>query len=232
MKSESTDFSEIIRQAERAIGHLEVTKMLGISKRTLYNWKTGRTEPPASKRPFVRQQLQKILGGMETFVKNPEVPNTDPLSGGYKGHIDSQSQKSYVPVHIVRPILSDNGVQLEFVAEENAEFYVEQRYFIASYHDKPDHYYSYQMVGSAMAPTINPGETVLMRPWRDRPIIHDGVYLLTGIHGLAVRRLGFSGDHVTVKGDNPEVEPSSYTLEQFGETFTVHMICRSVRKML
>ncbi|HUF08012.1 MAG TPA: S24/S26 family peptidase [Rhodothermales bacterium] len=137
-----------------------------------------------------------------------------------------------MPVHIVRPILSDNGVQLEFVAEESAEFYVEQRYFIASYHDKPDHYYSYQMVGSAMSPTINPGETVLMRPWRDRPFIHDGVYLLTGIHGLAVRRLGFSGDHVTVKGDNPDIEPSSYSLDQFGQTFTIHMICRSVRKML
>ena len=232
MKSEQTDFSETIRQAERAIGHLEVTKMLGISKRTLYNWKTGRTHPPASKTPFVRQQLQKILGGIETFVKKPEVSHTDRSSTGHKEHLGSQSSKSYVPVHIVRPILSDNGVQLEFIAEESAEFYVEQRYFIASYHDKPDHYYSYQMVGSAMSPTINPGETVLMRPWRNRPIIHDGVYLLTGIHGLAVRRLGFSGENVTVKGDNPEIEPSSYSLEKFGQTFTIHMICRSVRKML
>ena len=110
-----------------------------------------------------------------------------------------------VPINEVQ--VSAGGGDVELGEEEVGKFPFDEAYFRERIGAKPGNVVMLKVSGDSMAPTLGPGELVMVDTGNDRPP-SDGVWVVRIGNALLVKRLQvLPGGRIAVISDNPAYQP-------------------------
>lgn len=212
-----------------AMTQKEMGAALGVARETISNWESLNKDTM----PGDEYKLEEVLRRVRVMADERGV-RLEGLEGEEVGNNHADNSEAYVPIHHVRVRNKrvEGHFELELEETPRPEFQVEQTAFEAIYRESPENFYAVTMIGDSMYPTVSAGETLMMQLCEGMPIVQGAVYMMTGRFGIRINRLRFFQDKIIVASDNPSYADSEYTWESFDEIFTLHMIARSVSRML
>lgn len=196
------ELKSLVESAEvKAGGVKKLAEMLGVSTKTIYNWKNGSRYP---ERPNLLK-MKEFVGDSFCYGE-AQLP---PFQVSGSAHEEPEYIK--VPYVEARPAGDKNG---SLVLESGIRSYL--AFSSPWIHSKgnPTHMKAFKVMGDSMGPAIPDGSVVLVDESR-KEFVNGRIYIVSHDQGLKIKRIRFEDGRYVLHSDDGFTEPQPIREEEY-----------------
>lgn len=196
---------------ERNLTQLQVAKDLGVTRQSVSRWLSGAL--PEGKNLTA---LANYMGVSEAYLKYGVIQG-----GNVKAFCkEEKAPESVAAVYEYNLVFAaGDGCEPEWEIDYNADPYWFKLDFFQKRHTTPDKCKMAKVRGDSMEPCLLNGDSIMFVEYADsragaNPILDGAIYVLAVDGKLKVKRLSTTKDGITIRSDNPNYPPETYTAEE------------------